>query len=100
MVAPIARHLRRRLSHSVDIEVTMTSDCKKPTTGFWIAVALVAVLVLYVLGFGPVAAHWRSGIKSGLTTRLIRVYAPMFWVLQKSPEPFRSALRWYVSLWD
>ena len=34
----------------------MTSDRKKPTAGFWITVALVAVLVGYPLSFGP--AGW------------------------------------------
>jgi hypothetical protein len=38
----------------------MTTDHKKPAAGFWITVALVAVLVGYPLSAGPVtwmAAH-------------------------------------------
>ncbi len=31
----------------------MTPDRKKPTAGFWISVALVAVLVGYPLSCGP-----------------------------------------------
>jgi hypothetical protein len=50
---------------------------RKPTAGFWITVALVAVLVGYPLSFGPVC--WITSY-SGIGSRLLpMVYHPITW---------------------
>ena len=78
----------------------MTSARKKPTAGFWIAVALVAVLV-YVVSFGPacwmtsraavgVPSHKRVGI------RTVNVfYFPIMKIYDISPDFIRRGITWY-----
>jgi hypothetical protein len=51
------------------------TDRKRPTVGFWITVALVAVLVGYPLSFGP--ACWLTD-RDYLPERLFKeIYRPM-----------------------
>ena len=65
----------------------MTSR-KKPVTGFWIAVALVAVLVGYPLSFGP--ACWIFSRIRFCSSTVLNVYRPLDWLACESvwtPEP-------------
>src|SRR5258708_4275855 len=52
----------------------MTSDRKQPTAGFWISVALVAVLVGYPLSFGP--ACWLNRTTGIGGQALSKIYPP------------------------
>jgi hypothetical protein len=74
----------------------MTSDCMKPTTGIWITVALVAVLVAYPLTFGP--ACWfvaRRGEDSGLFGQ---IYWPIGWCADHGPSAVLGVVRWYAMI--
>lgn len=51
------------------------ADCKKPTAGFWITVALVAALVGYPLSFGP--ACWLAIWQPRLTAPVAYAYWPL-----------------------
>ena len=78
----------------------MTSDRKKPTAGFWITVALVAVLVGYPLSFGP--ACWiltHQKLLSKTRNAVEAPYVPLFQLLRDGPSWARVPLGWYVSLW-
>ena len=77
------------------------TDRKKPTAGFWITVALVAVLVGYPLSFGPVTwLYSERWIPPLLDEPVVIFYVPCSWVYEKGPEPLRSVYRRYVDLWD
>ena len=78
------------------------TDRKHPSIAVWIAVALVAVLVLYPLSVGPVFRllvrsevdfkhHWAC-----IAYRI--VYAPIHWIYNNSPEEIHSALDWYCGI--
>ncbi len=69
------------------------SDRKKPTAGFWITVAVVAVLVAYPLSFGP--ACWITSRCSIQGDWLLVVYRPMLWLLKNGPDFLFYALSWY-----
>lgn len=62
----------------------MTSDRTKPSAGFWITVALVAVLVGYPLSFGP--ACWLVSRRPGAVNFrwLPDVYWPVGWCANQS----------------
>ncbi len=74
----------------------MPSDRKRPTAGFWVTVALVAVLVGYPLSMGLSFRMllWQS--PDDLTTRGWRAYrsgyAPIIWIYDHGPEPVRHAI--------
>jgi hypothetical protein len=75
---------------------------KKPAAGFWITVALVAVLVGYPLSIGPVRwAMLQKWCPSWVTTAYPSVYSPLRSLLfhKSSPQPIRDALKWYCRLW-
>jgi hypothetical protein len=73
----------------------MTSH-RKPTSGFWITVALVAG-VIYIASFWPVC--WLAGTEKfepyGLTAR---TYYPLVWLVADGPSPIAAVgqqiLRW------
>ena len=78
------------------------TDRKHPTPGFWITVALVAVLaiVAYPLSVGPVA--WlrnHEWIPTSMDEPIEYFYTPLAWIYRTGLQPFRDALDWYGSLW-
>jgi hypothetical protein len=66
----------------------MTSDHKKPTAGFWITVALVAVLA-YPISFGPAC---RLLPRSYITA----FYRPCVSLALDGPQQTRVPLMWWV----
>ncbi len=79
----------------------MISDRKKPSAGFWITVALVAVLVGYPLSFGP--ACWitsRTNVGSGTLSVAYRPLTLMFAnpgpIYPPPPDRIGKALRSYA----
>jgi hypothetical protein len=71
---------------------------RKPTIGFWAAVASAAAL-LYVLSFGPVI--WmtdRKILPDWVHSPAAFVYAPVVHVSLAGPRPVREALVWYAEL--
>lgn len=74
----------------------MTSDRKKPTTGIWIAVALVAVLVVFPLSMGPYL--WLTDVAYSAVIFIDPLYDPLRWVMARS-EVSDRALNRYCSLW-
>jgi hypothetical protein len=72
----------------------MTSDRKKPTAGFWITVALVAVLA-YPLSFGP--ACWISSrIGIGVFT-IPSAYRPVLWAMSCNRN-VAHLFNWYAKI--
>src|SRR5690349_5417611 len=73
----------------------MTGDQKKkPTAGFWITVALVAVLVGYPLSFGPacwLASHTRIGREM-----VAAAYQPLIRWWAYGPKPISRSLEWWM----
>ncbi len=58
------------------------------------AIGLMALLVFYVLSFGPaVGLHWRGY----LPAEVLWIYAPLRWAA-KSCEPFGDFITWYKNL--
>lgn len=68
------------------------TDRKKPTAGFWLTVALVAVLV-YMASFGP--ACWIES--RAFYGKILPFYGPVEWAITRSPGGER-ALLWYARL--
>jgi len=60
----------------------MTSP-RKPTAGFWITVALVAVLVGYPLSFGP--ACWITSWCNLDGRWILVMYRPVIWLAETAP---------------
>jgi hypothetical protein len=71
----------------------MTPDHKKPTAGFWITVALVAVLVGYPLSFGPACWLTRREVLPFRPTA--HFYGPIIEVASTGPGWIRVAVGWY-----
>jgi hypothetical protein len=80
-------------------EAAMTSR-KKPGVAFWATVGL-AVLMLYVLSFGPL--EWMAShdfLPEFVDDEFIgTVYWPVVWLAFDGPEPVRDAILCYESLW-
>ncbi len=72
----------------------MTSH--KPTAGFWITVALVAVLVGYPLSFGP--ACWISSRTNYGAKSIPVIYRPICFALAYTPESMTAAIRGYAKV--
>ena len=71
----------------------MTSDRKHPSAGFWLTVALVAVLVAYPLSFGP--ACWISS-RTGIGVFTIpSAYRPVLWAMSCSRN-VAHLFNWYA----
>jgi hypothetical protein len=69
----------------------MTSDRKKPGVAFWVAVAVVVVLVGYPLSFGPacwVSSRTEIGIES-----LPVIYRPILTLMKIDDSPADLRLR-------
>ena len=78
----------------------MTPDRKHPSVAFWLTVAVVAVLVLYVLGSGP--ACWlsnQSGFPQWGIIALGYIYQPLDWLTRHS-EWCSSLQDWYLGFWS
>jgi hypothetical protein len=74
----------------------MTSPRKHPTAGFWITLALVAVLVGYPLSFGP--ACWMVDCDLFPADGTRRFFEPLLTATVRSPTPVRSAAMAYCNL--
>ena len=76
----------------------MTSP-RKPTAGFWITVALFAVLAGYPLSIGPACWAWQNifGRSEQCWATLWIVYAPIGMACES--ESVNAAVSWWVSLW-
>jgi hypothetical protein len=74
----------------------MTTDRKKPGVAFWATVALVVVLVVYPLSFGPACWLDSRTLLPAWSVRFLRsFYSPML----DGPKSVRDALMWYGYLW-
>jgi hypothetical protein len=69
------------------------TDRKKPTAGFWITVALVAVLVLYPLSFGP--ACWLARREMLEIPAVAHLYGPIVEYAFAGPKLIRRVIGWY-----
>ncbi len=72
------------------------TDCKKPTSGFWITVALVGVLAAYPLSFGP--AVWLTGRRYFRESTVTSFYWPVLWSTAHA-QALEKAVDWWGSLW-
>jgi hypothetical protein len=75
------------------------TDRKKPTTGFWITVALVAVLVGYPLSIGPMAYLAQQPWAFAWS---LRYYDLVYWPimrLARTSEATTTAYIWYTGMW-
>jgi len=69
---------------------------RKPTAGFWITVALVAVLAGYPLSFGP--ACWISSRTNIGTDWLPFCYRPVISGLSINHTRLSGTIQWYARL--
>ena len=68
---------------------------RKPTAGFWMTVAVVALLS-YPLSFGP--ACW-FGERNGIgTSTIATVYQPILWLASSNTGLVARAVLWYAAL--
>jgi hypothetical protein len=74
----------------------MTSDRNKPTAGFWITVALVAVLALYPFSYGPAFLLYQKGILPGWS---LKVFYPVIWIAKSGPAPIRKIVARSIQFW-
>jgi hypothetical protein len=70
----------------------MVTSPRKPTAGFWITVALVAVLA-YPLSMGP--ACWISSYTNFGVPVVNVAYLPMMRLYDVSPEFIQDGILWY-----
>src|SRR5579872_4382999 len=73
----------------------MSEERKKPGVGFWVTVALVALLLGYSLSWGP--ACWITSRTGVGVSKLPVVYRPMTWAMSTN-EGTRKALDWYAQI--
>jgi len=72
----------------------MSDSRKKTSAGFWITVAVAAVLVGYPLSFGP--ACWILA-RGGCHSRLFdHVYWPIGWCADQGPFTMLKVVKWYA----
>ena len=72
---------------------------KKPGVAFWATVVVVVVLVAYPLSWGPAAWICTGlGDPQWAVNAYLRIYAPLLWMDERSPESIRDATTWYCSL--
>ena len=76
----------------------MTDDQnKKPTAGFWITVALLAVLLLYPLSLGP--ACWLSSQFMAGSSVVTTTYRPILVVASLDVNPtVKKWIEWYSQM--
>jgi len=74
---------------------------RKPNAGFWVTLALFAVLVGYPLSIGPVSGILTRFGNPDWSVRAYRAfYAPILWFYESGPAIFRSVLKWYCAIWQ
>jgi len=78
----------------------MSEEPRKPLWT-WIATALIALPVLYVLSLGP----WNWLVAHGwISQRLLVAIGVFYWPIDlitvHGPEPVRRAIMWYISFWS
>jgi hypothetical protein len=76
----------------------MSEERKNPTAGFWITVALVAVLVGYLLSWGPAIWLFKEGVLPRHTVHW--TFRPLGYIVEALPlrEQFRISL--YLAWWE
>jgi hypothetical protein len=70
---------------------------RKPTAGFWIAAALVVMLVGYPLSFGPVC--WIVSRIDSCSSTVLCLYRPLDWLALESPSSVGKLLASFGQLW-
>ena len=75
----------------------MDSKRERPSVG-WTAVAVVAMVLLYPLSYGPVYGLYVHGFLPISVYTLSAVYAPVI-SLMNNFEPFGDFMRWYLRCW-
>ena len=69
------------------------TDRKKPGVAFWATAALVVVLVVYPLSFGP--ACWMADSNPIIRRPVLKVYYPLILAASRVSSPALNALyRW------
>jgi tetratricopeptide (TPR) repeat protein len=72
----------------------MTDSKKRSLIPFWLTATIAATTVLYVLSSGPVVWLSCKGYLPGWAFKI--VYAPLEWLVVKSPEPLlKASSAWY-----
>ncbi|MDB5336942.1 MAG: hypothetical protein JWN70_2561 [Planctomycetaceae bacterium] len=67
------------------------------TSGAWIPIALLAMLLLYPLSFGP--ACWVATRMSSVNgDRFNQIYFPIIWTYNNSPDAVQQVIWTYASL--
>jgi len=78
----------------------MTTDRKHPTPGFWLTVALVAVLVAYLALWGPVIwIRIHIADPPWLAAAYFWLYSPIVWLHENGPSAAHDAIDWYGQFW-
>jgi hypothetical protein len=82
----------------------VNADQKKPSAGFWITFALVAVIVAYPLSFGP-ACWWKiytfrtEPMHSWSQDPVAPTcYWPIGWVARHGPKVIHRQIFWYATI--
>jgi len=79
----------------------MSDQPKKRWSAIKIVMTTVAILVLYVLSFGPVFRIYRMtglGRDHPIAQILVIIYMPVSFLMMIS-DVVRSWMEWYMSLW-
>jgi hypothetical protein len=77
----------------------MSEEHKRAGTSYWVAVALLTVLVGYPLSFGP--ACWTLtllGDPDWAVDAYRLIYAPILWTYDNGPRRFHEAIDRYCQL--
>jgi hypothetical protein len=77
----------------------LTPSRKQSGVAFWATVVVVGLL-LYVLSIGPACwldDHYPIMIGDEFLSNWI--YWPVVWVRERTPQPLRGAIWWYIALW-
>jgi hypothetical protein len=80
----------------------MHSDNKKPggwAWGWWLAIGLAALLIVYPLSLGPVEWIESKSENDWLETGIDYFYFPVFLALERFPESVRDVYRQYRNWW-
>ena len=78
----------------------MSEERKKSRVALLATVAVVAVLVIYPMSFGPFL--WlvnHEAIPDFAVTLIGAIYLPLSWIGTDGPVILRQPLLWYLGLW-